>query len=154
MDNIPSAFRVMDTIFAQINLQRERDAVAAVNKQRRRTTSGACHSTLRSGGGRTGPARAVAVGGGGAGAQGRAEAVVEAERVARGVASGTVLEQTPEPGTSAVADGEVRVVLRGRRTGGGAVSERAAVDDTTARWFARSLAVGAEDAAQPAGEAA
>lgn len=114
MDNIPSAFRVMDTIFAQINLQRERDAVAAVNKQKKENYKWLATvltdlvltvpdlrglSLLEA----AGQARKVGL-----------KLVVETERPARGVASGTVLEQMPEPGTSAVADGEVRVVLAGQ----------------------------------------
>jgi hypothetical protein len=114
MENIPHAGRVMDRIFAQINQLREREAVAALNRQKKENytwLSTLFHEAI---------ARVPDVRGltllDAAGAVRRAglKMVVLAERHVPGTPSGLVLEQEPSADTSELAEGEVRVVLSGQ----------------------------------------
>jgi len=114
MDNVPHAFRVMDHIFEQINLLRERELVQVVNKQKqenRRWMATVLHDlmmTVPDLRGRSIVAAAAAA------RKAGLKLTVELERPASGQPAGTVLEQQPTPGTAALADAEVRVVLSGR----------------------------------------
>ncbi len=111
MANIPHASRVMDHIFAQINLLRERDAVAATNRQKKENLK--WFSTLLGEAIRIVPdvrgsalldaARTLS--------QADLKLVVLSERLAPGTPAGIVLEQEPGGGTAEVAQGEVRVIL-------------------------------------------
>jgi membrane protein YdbS with pleckstrin-like domain len=114
MSDIPHAFRVMDEIFRQINLQKERDAVLAQNKQKKeneRWMAMVLHELVLQvpdvRGLRfveaTGQARKAGL-----------KLVVDVERQAPGTAAGTVLDQVPGPGATALPESEVRVVLAGR----------------------------------------
>jgi hypothetical protein len=117
MANIPHAGRVMDNIFRQINLLRERDAVAATNRQKKENLKWFSQlfgdavarvpdvrglplldaaATLR---------------------QVDLKMVVSGERPAPGVAAGTVVEQEPSGGSAELAEGEVRVILSGQTVG-------------------------------------
>lgn len=113
MENIPGAFHVMDRIFEQINLLREREAVAAINRQKQEnlkwmaTVLNDLVITVPDVRGRPVVAAAGEV------RKAGLKLIVEAEHPSRAQAAGTVLEQVPAPGTSAVADAEVRVVLAG-----------------------------------------
>lgn len=113
MENIPGAYHVMDSIFEQINLLREREAVAAINRQKQEnlkwmaTVLNDLVITVPDVRGRSVVAAASEV------RKAGLKLVVEAEHPSRAQAAGTVLAQVPAPGTSAVADAEVRVVLAG-----------------------------------------
>lgn len=107
----PHAFSVMDRIFEQINLLRERESVIALNKQKKEnylwmaTILGDLVTEVPD-------VRGLSV----IEAAGRARAaglklVVDVERPAPGVTAGVVLEQSPTAGTSALNEGELRVVL-------------------------------------------
>ncbi|MGZ3667024.1 MAG: PASTA domain-containing protein, partial [Ktedonobacterales bacterium] len=111
MTDVPHAFSVMDNIFSQINLLRERDSVIAINKQKKEnhlwmaTILGDLVTEVPDVRGLTvieaaGRARAAGL-----------KLVVDVERAAPGVAAGVVLEQSPTAGTSALNEGELRVVL-------------------------------------------
>lgn len=113
MSNIPGAYRVMDRIFEQINLLRERERVAGVNRQKQEnlkwmaTVLNDLVITVPDVRGRSVVAAAGEV------RRAGLKLIVEAEHPSRAQAAGTVLDQVPAPGTSAVADAEVRVVLAG-----------------------------------------
>jgi membrane protein YdbS with pleckstrin-like domain len=113
MENIPGAYHVMDRIFEQINLLREREAVAAINRQKQEnlkwmaTVLNDLVITVPDVRGRSVVAAAGEV------RKAGLKLIVEAEHPSRTQAAGTVLAQVPDPGTSAVADAEVRVVLAG-----------------------------------------
>jgi hypothetical protein len=117
MQHIPHAFAVMDRIFAQINLLRERELVAAVNKQKQENYRwfAATLSELVT---KVPDVRGLALLDA-AGQLRRAglKLVVLAERQVPGVASGLVVEQEPSPDTAALAEGEVRVVLSSQGVG-------------------------------------
>lgn len=114
MEHIPHAFRVMDRIFEQINLQRERDQVQAANRQKKEnllwmaTVLNDLQITVPDLRGRSVVAAA------GEARKAGLKLTVEMERLAPGQPAGTVIEQRPSAGTAAVADAEVRVVLAGR----------------------------------------
>jgi membrane protein YdbS with pleckstrin-like domain len=111
MTDIPHAFSVMDRIFSQINLLRERESVLALNRQKKEnylwmaTILGDLVTEVPDVRGLTvieaaGRARAAGL-----------KLVVDVERPAPGVNAGVVLEQSPTAGTSALNEGELRVVL-------------------------------------------
>jgi uncharacterized membrane protein YdbT with pleckstrin-like domain len=113
MANIGDAYGVMDRIFGQINLLRDREQVQALNKQKQEnhkwlaTVLNELVVSVPDVRGRSvvfaaSELRKVGL-----------KLTVEAERPTRTQAAGTVLEQVPGPGTSALADAEVRVVLAG-----------------------------------------
>lgn len=107
----PHAFNVMDRIFEQINLLRERESVIALNKQKKEnyqwmaTILGDLVTEVPDVRGLTvieaaGRARAAGL-----------KLVVDVERPAPGVNAGVVLEQSPTAGTNALNESELRVVL-------------------------------------------
>ncbi len=111
MTDVPKAFSVMDRIFAQINLLRERESVQAINKQKKEnyqwmaTILGELLTEVPDVRGLTvidaaGRARAAGL-----------KLVVDVERPAAGVSAGIVLEQNPTAGTHALNESELRVVL-------------------------------------------
>lgn len=111
MNDVPRAFSLMDRIFSQINLLRERESVMAINKQKKEnhqwmaTILGDLVTEVPDVRGHTvieaaGRARAAGL-----------KLVVDVERPAPGVSAGVVLEQSPTAGTSALNEGELRVVL-------------------------------------------
>ncbi len=111
MNHIPAAGRVMDRIFQQINLLRERESVAAINRQKKENYKWL--STLFN----EALTQVPDVRGLGlleAASQLRKaglKMVVLEERHTPGTASGTVVEQRPSADASALADSEVQVVL-------------------------------------------
>ena len=113
MNNIPGAYHVMDRIFEQIRLLREREQVAAINRQKKEnlkwmaTVLNDLVVSVPDVRGRSVVVAASEV------RKAGLKLIVEAEHPSRTQAAGTVLEQVPAPGTSAVADAEVRVVLAG-----------------------------------------
>lgn len=113
MEDIPHAFRVMDHIFEQINQQRERDSVAAVNKQKKennRWLATVINEMLAEVPDVRGlPLLEATARLRGAGLR----LVVESEVPSRSTPPGRVLDQTPSPGTTEISDNEVRVVLSG-----------------------------------------
>ncbi len=115
MTNIPHPFAVMDRIFSQINALRERENVALINKQKKenhRWLATVLNEVLvevpdvRGMGVLAAMARARKSG---------LKLVVDVERPAPGTPPGRVLDQVPSPGTTELADNEMRVVLSGRR---------------------------------------
>lgn len=111
MSDVPRAFSVMDRIFSQINLLRERESVAAINKQKKEnyTWMATILGDLLI---EVPDVRGLAL----MDAAGRARAaglklVVDVERPAPGVNAGIVLEQKPTAGTNALHESELRVVL-------------------------------------------
>ena len=111
MNDVPRAHSLMDRIFAQINLLRERESVGAINKQKKEnyqwmaTILGDLVTEVPDVRGLTlieaaGQARAAGL-----------KLVVDIERAAAGVSAGIVLEQSPTGGTNALNEGELRVVL-------------------------------------------
>lgn len=117
MENIPHAFRVMDRIFEQINLLRERDQVQAANRQKKEnllwmaTVLNDLQITVPDLRGRSVVAAAAEA------RKAGLKLTVEQERPVPGQPPGTVIEQRPSAGTTALADAEVRVVLSGRPVG-------------------------------------
>jgi hypothetical protein len=111
MDNIPHAGQVMDRIFQQINLMRERESVTAINKQKKENYKWL--STLFNEAVITVPdVRGLALlDAAGQLRRSGLKLVVLAERHVPGATSGTVVEQQPSADTTALADSEVRVVL-------------------------------------------
>jgi PASTA domain/Bacterial PH domain len=111
MSNIPHAGRVMDNIFRQINLLRERDAVAATNRQKKENQK--WFSTLFN----DAIARVPDVRGmplldaATVLRQVDLKMVISGERRVPGVAAGTVVDQEPSGGSAEIAEGEVRVIL-------------------------------------------
>lgn len=130
MEHIPNAGRVMDHIFQQINLLRERESVAAINKQKKENYKWL--STLFN----EALTQVPDVRGLGlleAASQLRKaglKMVVLEERHMPGTASGTVVEQRPSADASALTDSEVQVVLAAQSgpaaAGGGAANPPAA----------------------------
>ncbi|MFI5273023.1 MAG: PH domain-containing protein [Ktedonobacterales bacterium] len=112
MDNIPGAYHLMDRIFEQIHMQRDRELAIAINKQKKEnekwmaTLFNVAFIPVPDVRGRSVVAAAGEL------RKAGLRLIVEAERPAR-QAAGTVLDQTPAHGSTAVADGEVRVVLAG-----------------------------------------
>ena len=111
MSDVPGAFRVMDRIFSQINLLRERESVVAINKQKKEnyTWMATILGDLLI---EVPDVRGLAL----MDAAGRARAaglklVVDVERPAPGMIAGIVLEQQPTAGTNALSESELRVVL-------------------------------------------
>lgn len=117
MEHIPHAFRVMDRIFEQINLLRERDQVQAANRQKKEnllwmaTVLNDLQITVPDLHGRSVVAAAAEA------RKAGLKLTVEQERPVPGQPPGTVIEQRPSAGTTALADAEVRVILAGRPVG-------------------------------------
>lgn len=111
MNDVPNAFSVMDRIFSQLNLLRERESVLAINKQKKENYQWMA-TILTELIAEVPDVRGLAV----IEAAGRARAaglklVVDVERPAAGMNAGVVLEQSPTAGTSALNESELRVVL-------------------------------------------
>jgi membrane protein YdbS with pleckstrin-like domain len=113
MMDIPHAFRIMDHIFEQIHLIRERESVAAINKQKQENHRWMARVlnelvvTVPDVRGRSLLDAMAAV------QQAGLRLVVETERPVLRVPAGQVLEQLPLAGSVALAGSEVRVSVSG-----------------------------------------
>jgi membrane protein YdbS with pleckstrin-like domain len=114
MTNIPHPLQVMDQIFAQMNMLRDRENVALINKQKKenhRWMATVLNEMLVD----VPDVRGMPV----LAAMARArksglKLVVDVERPLPGTPPGRVVDQVPSPGTTELADNEMRVVLSGR----------------------------------------
>jgi membrane protein YdbS with pleckstrin-like domain len=114
MSDVPHPYAIMDRIFAQISGLRERENVAAINKQKKENHLWLA-SVLNDMLVEVPDVRGMPV----LAAMARArksglKLVVDIERPAPGTPPGRVLDQVPSPGTTELADNEMRVVLSGR----------------------------------------
>jgi membrane protein YdbS with pleckstrin-like domain len=114
MTNIPHSLQVMDQIFAQMYLLRERENVGMINKQKKenhRWMATVLNEMLVEVPDVRGMPVLAAM------AQARKSGlklVVDVERPLPGTPPGRVVDQVPSPGTTELADNEMRVVLSGR----------------------------------------
>jgi uncharacterized membrane protein YdbT with pleckstrin-like domain len=114
MSDIPNPFVVQDKIFSLINAVKERDAVAASNRQRledRRLIAATMNELLID---VPDVRQLFMLDAAERLRQAGLKLVVESERRVLGVPPGVVVAQTPNAGTTALRDSEVQVVLSGR----------------------------------------
>ncbi|HEX6818861.1 MAG TPA: PASTA domain-containing protein, partial [Ktedonobacterales bacterium] len=116
MRDVPHPFHIMDRIFEQMNLLKEREAVAASNKQKKenhRWMATVLNELIVE----VPDVRGLPLLHAGARVrQAGLKLVVDRERAEPGTPPGRIIDQAPSPGSAHVADDEVRVVLSGRAT--------------------------------------
>lgn len=114
MRDIPHAFAVMDRIFEQIHLIRERESVTAINKQKKENhhwLATMLNDLLVSVPDLRGLSLLEAIA---TAQQAGLRLVVEAERPVLNVPASQVLDQTPLAGSSTLTNSEVRVSVSGQ----------------------------------------
>lgn len=114
MSDVPHALQLMDRIFGLINAVRERESAAAINKQKKENykwLATVLHEMLVI----VPDVRGLSLLD--AGARLRAvelKLAVQEERPAAGMRPGMVLDQIPSPGSTALPENEVRLILSAR----------------------------------------
>ena len=111
MTDVPHALQLMDRIFGLINAVKERDSAAAINKQKKENykwLATVLHEMLVI----VPDVRGLSLLEAGARLrQHELKLAVQEERPAAGMRPGTVLDQIPSPGSTALPENEVRLIL-------------------------------------------